>query len=106
MVGEQAKQPDPQVVADARRLAEAGTDREMILVFLREKGFNKIDSIKTVRVLYGLTMPEAKELIDYSKAWSDRFDSDMRFRETAMQALRDLADEDHITFTESDEPDR
>lgn len=68
-----------------------GADPKTILVFLRDKGFDKIGSIKTVRVLYSLSVPEAKDLIDHSATWSDRFDHDMEFRETAMRALRDLA---------------
>lgn len=87
----EVKQPDPQVVADAQKLAVAGADRETVLVFLREKGFNKIDSIKTIRPLYGLSMSEAKDLVDQSAAWSDRFYSDMELRETALRALRDIA---------------
>lgn len=88
---EQPKEPDPQVVADAQRLARAGADRETILLFLRDREFNKIDSIKVIRALYGLTMPEAKEIVDRSAAWSDRFHSDMALREVASKALRDLA---------------
>ncbi len=108
---EQPKPPDPEVVADAHRLAAAGADRETILVFLREKGFDKIDSIKTARELYGLSMPEAKDLIDHSAAWSDRFHQDMEFRETAMRALRDLAASrdpslPKIEFTEPEDADR
>jgi hypothetical protein len=107
---QQSKSPEPQVISDARRLAAVGADREMILVFLRDRGFDKIDSIKTVRALYGLSMPEAKDLLDYSAAWSDRFESDIEFRETALRVLRDLAAEsaDHpdlpkITFTEPED---
>jgi hypothetical protein len=85
--------PDPEVVSDARKLHSAGANIETILVFLRERGFNKIDSIKTVRPLYGLSMEEAKDFIDHSDAWSDRFYSDMQFRETAIRALRDIAAE-------------
>jgi ribosomal protein L7/L12 len=107
---EQPKPPDPGVVADAQRLAAAGADRETILIFLRERGFDKIDSIKTVRGLYSLSMPEAKDLIDHSPAWSDRFDRDMEFRETAMRALRDLAASKdpslpRIELPEPEEPD-
>jgi hypothetical protein len=86
------KDPDPEVISDARRLAAAGADREMILVFLRDRKFNKIDSIKVVRGIYGLAMPEAKDLVDHSGAWSDRFQSDMQLRETAWKALREIAD--------------
>ena len=107
---QEPKPPDPQVISDARRLAAMGADREMILVFFRDRGFDKIDSINTVRAIYGLAMPEAKHLIDYSAAWSDRFESDMEFRETALRVLRDLAAENaddpnlpKITFTEPED---
>ena len=88
---EHPKPPDQEVIADAHRLAAAGASCETILVFLRERKFDKIDSIKTTRLLYNLSISEAKDLIDHSPAWSDRFDRDMQFRETAMRALRDLA---------------
>lgn len=90
---DQAKRPDLEIVADAHRLAAAGADRETILVFLREKGFDKIDSVKTIRGLYGLSLPQAKHLVDHSAAWSDRFLHDMKFRETATQVIRGLAAE-------------
>jgi hypothetical protein len=86
-----AKSPDPNVVADAHRLASAGADEETILVFLRDRRFNKIDSIKVMRSLYGLSMPDAKNLVDHSAAWSDRFYSDMQLRETALRVLRNIA---------------
>ena len=105
------KQPDAETFADAHRLQAAGADCETILVFLREQGFDKIDSIKTIRALYSLSMPEAKHLIDHSPAWSDRFDRDMEFRETAMRVLRDLAalkdpSLPNIEPSEPEEPDR
>jgi hypothetical protein len=109
---DQPKPLDPEVIGDAHRLVAAGADCEAILVFLRERRFDKIDSIKTVRLLYNLSMPEAKDLIDRSAAWSDRFDSDMKFRETAIQVLRDLAAESandpslpKITFKEPEDSD-
>ena len=104
------KQPDPGIIVDAHKLAAAGADRVTVLVFLRDKGFNKIDSIKTIRPLYGLSMPEAKDLVDHSAAWSDRFYSDMQLREAALRALRDIAAESakdpnalKITLTEPDQ---
>ncbi|HVN09067.1 MAG TPA: hypothetical protein VMV61_08855 [Patescibacteria group bacterium] len=108
---EQPKPPNSEVVADAHRLAAAGADLETILVFLREKGFDKIDSIKTMRGLYSLSMPKAKDLIDHSAAWSDRFHHDMEFRETALRAFRDLAASNDaslpkIEFTDPEDPDR
>jgi|SRR5580658_1002308 ribosomal protein L7/L12 len=86
-----AKSPDPNVVADAHRLASAGADVEMILFFLREKKFNKIDCIKVLRAEYAMSMAEAKEAVDQSVHWSDHFYSDVKLRETAWKALRDIA---------------
>ena len=64
---------------------------ELVLFFLREKKFNKIDCIKVLRAEYAMSMVEAKEAVDHSDAWSDRFRSDMQLRETAWKALRDIA---------------
>lgn len=72
------KPRDPEVIADVRRLAQGGADRETILVFLRDKGFDKIDSTDTVQELYTLSVAEAKDLVHRSAAWSDRFYSDMK----------------------------
>lgn len=101
------KPPNPEVISDARRLVAAGADRETILIFLRDRGLNKIDSIKTIREFYGLSMPEAKDLIDCSAAWSDRFDYDMEFRQTAIRAFRDLASSNDpgLPQTKLPEPD-
>ncbi len=79
---------DPQVLAEAERLALEGADREVVLTFLRGKGFGKIDTINTVRRLHGLSMQDAKKLIDESETWSDRFQQDADFHELAERALR------------------
>jgi len=80
-----------EVIDNARRLAAAGARLEMILMFLREKGFDKIDSINTIRALCGKSTAESKEVVDHSETWSDRFRSDMEFRENAWRALRQIA---------------
>ena len=110
---EPPKPPDQEVIADAHRLAAAGADSETLLIFLRERKFDKIDSIKTIRLLYNLSMSEAKDLIDRSAAWSDRFHRDMKLRETALKVLRDLAAErandpnaPKITIREPEDSDR
>ena len=105
------KPADPEIIADSHRLVAAGADLETVLVFLRERKFDKIDSIKTIRLLYNLSMSEAKDLIDHSAAGSDRFHTDMKFRETAIRALRDLAASKDpslpkIQFTKSEDPDK
>lgn len=83
--------PKQEVIEDARRLAGGGASLEMILMFFRERGFDKIDSINAVRAMLRKSMAEAKEIVDHSDAWSDRFRSDMEFRENAWKVLRDIA---------------
>ena len=79
------------VVEDAKRLITAGANAEMILLFFREKGFDKIDSIRSLRIFYGMTMSEAKTFIDNSQTWSDRFYSDQALHNKARRALLELA---------------
>jgi hypothetical protein len=79
------------VLEDARRLMKAGADVELILLFLRDRGLDQIDSISTVQVLMGMPNAEAKKLICSSKAWSDRFDSIQDLHDKARKALLELA---------------
>ena len=74
------------LLADARKLIAAGADKEMIVLFLRDKGLNKIASIRAIRALFTNSTSEAKTLVDESKAWSDRFYSDLDLRDKARQA--------------------
>jgi len=80
-----------EAIADAQGLRDAGATLEMILLFLRDRSFDKIASIKAIRHLYWKSLDEAKRIIDHSEAWSDRFRNDMEFREMAWKALREVA---------------
>jgi ethanolamine utilization cobalamin adenosyltransferase len=82
---------DQAVLEDARKLIKAGADVELILLFLRDRGFDQIDSILTICALMGKSNDEAKELIHHSKAWSDRFYSVQHLHDKARQALLELA---------------
>jgi ribosomal protein L7/L12 len=82
---------DQAVLEDARKLMNAGADFELTLLFLRDRGFDQIDSINTIRTLTGKSLPEAKELIHTSKAWSDRFYSVQDLHDKARKALLELA---------------
>jgi hypothetical protein len=85
------KSTKQEVIDNAHRLAGGGASLEMILMFLREKGFDKIDSINAIRALHGKSMAETKKIIDQSDTWSDRFRRDTQFRETAWKALREIS---------------
>jgi len=82
---------NPEVVEDARKLMQAGGDIELILVFLRDRGFDQADCIYAVENLLGAQFSDAKRLVIHSQAWSDRYESDTRLREAAHEALRELA---------------
>jgi len=82
---------DQAVLGDARKLMVAGADVELILLFLRDKGFDQIDSIIAIRVLTGTSHPEAKKLVHFSKAWADRFDAVQDLHQKALEASRELA---------------
>jgi ribosomal protein L7/L12 len=61
------------------------------MLFLRDRGFDQIDSINTIRALMGTSLPDAKELIHAGKAWSDHFYSVQDLHEKARKALLELA---------------
>jgi ribosomal protein L7/L12 len=97
---------DPGIVEDGRRPLRAGADRELLLVFFRDRGLDKIDSIRAIKSLLGLEFGDAKNLVDFSQAWSDRYESDSELKEVARKALRRLAaslDLPRITLENGDE---
>jgi hypothetical protein len=81
---------NPEALADARRLMQAGADAEIILVFLRDREFDQADCIYAIENLYSRQFPEAKRLVVHSQAWSDKYESDTQLREAAREALRQL----------------
>jgi hypothetical protein len=82
---------DQAVLEDARKLMTAGADLELILLFLRSRGFDQIDSITAIRALTGVSRDDAKKLVCYSKAWADRFNSVQELHDKARKALLELA---------------
>jgi ribosomal protein L7/L12 len=96
---------DPETLEDGKKLLQAGTDRELLLVFFRDRGFDKIDSIRAIQRLLGVKFADAKNFVDLSQAWSDRYESDAELKEVAREALRQLAeglDLPRITFEKND----
>jgi ribosomal protein L7/L12 len=82
---------DPETLEDGKKLLRAGADRELLLVFFRDRGFDKIDSIRAMQSLLGVKFADAKNVVDLSQAWSDRYESDAELKEAARKALRQLA---------------
>lgn len=44
---------------------------DAVIIELHKKGFSMIDSIKFFKNHYGLTLKEAKEIVDKSPVWTD-----------------------------------
>ncbi len=82
---------NPQALGDAQRLVQVGADADIVLIFLRDRGFDQADCIYAVETLYGKQFSEAKSLVVHSQAWSDRYESDVELRKAARKALRQLA---------------
>jgi hypothetical protein len=61
-------------------------------VFLRDRGLDQADCIYAIEYLMSRDFSEAKRIVIHSQAWSDRYESDARFREAVHEALRQLAD--------------
>jgi ribosomal protein L7/L12 len=96
---------NPETLEDGKKLLQAGADRELLLVFFRDRGYDKIDSIRAIQSLLGVKFADAKDLVDLSQAWSDRYESDAELKEVARKALRQLAeglDLPRITFEKDD----
>jgi len=80
----------------AEELLRDGSDLESVLRELRSIGADKIDSIRIVKSSLKLSMGEAKNLVDSSQAWVDRFENDQAFHATVFDAAA------HLRDTESD----
>ena len=71
-----------------RAMLSRGEDVDRVLVFLRQRGCDKIDSIIILSEAQGLTRGEAKVLVHLSKAWSDVYENDEALHDTAEAAAR------------------
>ncbi len=92
---------------EARDRLRVGDELEVVLLGLRKRGANKIDSIRIMRQALGISVPQAKSLIDRSDTWADRYSRDQAFHQHARTALSRLAEEskDVPVFIEESSPD-
>ena len=75
---------------EPKQLVQTGAHLELVLSFLRERGVGRIDSIYVMASLMDKPVAEAKALLDGSRGWSDRYETDMQFRNAARAALHHL----------------
>lgn len=74
-------------ISECRRRSENGESLEGVLVFLRASGCSKIDSMAVIIKVYDMALPQAKEIVHLSRAWSDIRLSDDRFHEAIEDAI-------------------
>ncbi len=57
------------LAAQADTMLQLGDDRETVLAFLRAGGLGKLDSMRVLAKATGISILEAKKLVQASKAW-------------------------------------
>ena len=77
---------------DAKRLARAGAEPEIVLAFLREQKCDIADCVYYIESIFQKNFPTAKRIVTHSRTWSDRYESDTKLREATREALRKLSD--------------
>jgi hypothetical protein len=79
---------------EAEDLIRSGASPENVMLFLRERGLDELESMYSIAALFEKSIPDARSLINSSRAWSELRNRDGIFRQVARDALRDLGDED------------
>jgi hypothetical protein len=82
-----------QVVDEVAKLHRYGANLELLLVFMRKKGFYQIDSIIALRRVMGLSLDNVKSLVNRSRTWSDQYEKVQALHQTALEALLQLIKE-------------
>ena len=87
-----------EIEADVTRLLKAGADIETLLGLMRERGLGQTDSFLMLARAAGLKFGEAQRLVFESKTWADRLETNIELQKLAMQAWRELAEENDPDF--------
>jgi len=77
-------------LGNAQLELDSGAGLERILAELRNRGADKIDSIRIVKTAMKISMGQAKSLVDRSEVWNDRYEHDRAMHESARQAVEEL----------------
>ncbi|MEV7122335.1 hypothetical protein [Kitasatospora griseola] len=89
------QRPDYQdLLTEARRRLAAGADIEALLEWFKGLGFHQVDCIFAVIQLELAPQPEAKRLVQYSRAWSATRKQSEELHEALLQELADDPDLD------------
>lgn len=63
-----------------------------LLFFLRRAGFWKVESVRALRELEHMTLPQAKVAVHLSPVWSDRYEADEAFHDQLENKLNGLVE--------------
>jgi len=93
---------DPAKLEEAQRLKDNGAGQEAILRFIRDKGGDKIDSIRIVQSVYGFSHAQAKQEVHDSEVWRDRKSADDAFHERRWNEFEEISKspQSEISLTE------
>ncbi len=75
---------------ESRRMYDSGSSTDDILAFLRQQGATKVESIRLLIELAGLTNEEAKLAVHWSDAWRDTREADEELHATVEEAAKHL----------------
>jgi hypothetical protein len=78
----------------AEPLVERGLPVEEVISSLRRAGFSKIPSIVALSDLLRVSRSEAKQWVDESDAWRDRYESDKAFHDALEEYIERQIDAD------------
>src|SRR3984957_9759393 len=81
----------PAILEEAQQLKDNGAGQEGILRFLRDKGRDKIDSIRMLQSIYGLSHAQAKQEVHDSEVWRDRKLADESFHERRWNEFEEIS---------------
>ncbi len=80
-------------LALAKHLRAEGADLEATLRRLRDEGATIIQTLKVIRLVENVSLGIAKDIVDSSITWADRFHANDQLRAGVIEALEREAEE-------------
>jgi ribosomal protein L7/L12 len=71
----------------AKEMFKAGNDIESILVFLKNGGCSKTQSIVAIKTINNMSLDEAKRSVHFSQAWKNMQESDENLNQNFYDVL-------------------
>jgi ribosomal protein L7/L12 len=68
-------------------IKDAGLSTDAMLARLRQEGADIVESLKVLREVEGISLGQAKIIVDESAAWADRRSANEQLRDVAEKAL-------------------